>query len=510
MCQIDVLQRLKCERRIVEKALKNLPKTLDETYDVILLAMPQEELVVVNHILQWISYHNELHNGEGIPCEVLIQVVGKSTAELAVDGLERFYDNDTLRELCGCLIKIIPEEQFDLNTRLRRTTLTASFAHYTVREYLDSSRSKNSMVSFTVRQEELRQKFLGVILSEAQNLESNKQWELKNPSIDPSDALDAVNRSISVYSIVSAILSLCKWPTEISQHEMLSRMAIELLDPSKPHFKSLKCVALVVEASLAYFSNTALYAGKQFWLMHCDPETSNMVAVHLLNLLLLAEEVSKCLPLAEKFLQAKDTRDFLQAQLRFETQVWGVISKDCAESYLLDGSIIEVYAQLTTTNALTFKLLLDYGAGLFDCSKILLLHIARHNHDPECGCQTDCPLRRLLELGADPNSRGSRITPLQIAVMSGDLDGVITLLDAGADPNDTGSSEGTVWEDGTLMSRFNHLDGASALYICRKVVCHSRRACYLEKIEGILLRYGAKDHRGPEAIHSFSGKVKCL
>ena len=163
-----------------------------------------------------------------------------------------------------------------------------------------------------------------------------------------------------------------------------------------------------------------------------------------------------------------------------------------AESSLLDGSIIEVYAQLTTTNARTFKFLLDYGTGLFDCSKILLLHIAWYKHDPECGCRGDCLLRGLLDLGADPNFRGSssRITPLQIAVILGDLDGVSILLDAGADPNDTGSSEGTVWEDGTPMSRFNHLNGHSALYICRNFECYlEEREDDFEVIEETLLRY---------------------
>ena len=470
---------------------------MDETYDVILLAIPQEELIVVNHILRWIAYHNELHDGEGIPCEILIQAVEKSTAELAVDGLERFYDNDTLHELCGCLIKISPEEQVDLNIGLKRTTLTASFAHYTVREYLDSSRSKDSTVSFTVRQEESWQKFTEAILSEAQHLESNKLWELKNASIDASDTLGEVNRSLSVYSVVSAILSLRKWPTEIFQHETLCPMVIELLDPSKSHFESLKCAASVVEASLALFSKKALYAGTQFWHMHWHPETSNMIAAHLLHLLLLAEDVSECLPLAEKLLQAKEAKDFLQARLRFKKQVWGAATSENhhAESYLLDGSIIEVYAQLKTTNARTFKFLLNYGAGLFDCSKILLLHIAWHKHDSEFGCRGDCSLRRLLDLGADPNVRGSssRITPLQIAVILGDLDGVSILLDAGADPNVTGSSEGTVWEDGTPMSRFNHLDGYSALYICSNFECYlEERKGNFELIEETLLRHGAK------------------
>ena len=489
---------MKCERHIVEKALKNLPKTLDETYDVILLAIPQEELVIVNHILQWIAYHNELHNGEGIPCEILIQALDKSTAELAVDGLERFYDNDTLQELCGCLIKIMPEEQVNLDIRLRHTTLTASFAHYTVREYLDSSRSKNSMISFPFRQEELRPKFLGIILSEAQHLELNQLWELENPSIDPSDALGEVHRKLSVYSVVSTMLSLSKWPTEILAHETLCTLVIELLDPSKSHFASLKCAASVIEATLRLSSERGLYGCTQIWDMHWHLETSNMVAVHLLHLLLLTEDVSECLPLAEKFLQEYEAGDVLQARLRFEKQVWGAAPLDGhrANLYLFDGSIIEVYAQLETAGSRTFKFLLDYGAGLFDSSKILLLHIASHDHDPIFRCQEDCSLRGLLDLGADPNFRdsSSRIASLQIAVVLGDLNGVRMLLDAGADPNNTGSSEATVWEKGTLMSRFNCLDGHSALYICRNDECIlEERKDNLEMIEETLLRYGAKE-----------------
>ena len=177
--------------------------------------------------------------------------------------------------------------------------------------------------------------------------------------------------------------------------------------------------------------------------------------------------------------------------------MWGAATSEDhhAESYLLDGSIIEVYAQLKTTNARTFKFLLDYGVGLFDCSKILLLHIPWHKHDPECGCRGDCSLRGLLDLGADPNCRGSssRITPLQTAVILGDLDGVSILLDAGADPNHTGSGQGTVWEDGTPMSRFNHLDAYSALYTCRNFECYlEERKDNIETIEEALLRYGAK------------------
>src|SRR2546421_4496669 len=84
VCQIDALQRLKCERHIVKNALENLPRTLDETYDRIFLRIPEEERLFVYHALQWISYDNEIWRGAAaIPCSILLQAVARSTAILS-------------------------------------------------------------------------------------------------------------------------------------------------------------------------------------------------------------------------------------------------------------------------------------------------------------------------------------------------------------------------------------------------------------------------------------------
>lgn len=109
VCQIDALRRLKCERDIVKKALANLPKTLDKTYDRIFLSIPAEDHLFIYHTFQWIQYHNELYNGNNIFCDVLLKAVEKSTAALIVNQSDCFYDQETLRELCGCLINITPE-----------------------------------------------------------------------------------------------------------------------------------------------------------------------------------------------------------------------------------------------------------------------------------------------------------------------------------------------------------------------------------------------------------------
>jgi hypothetical protein len=107
-----------------------------------------------------------------------------------------------------------------------------------------------------------------------------------------------------------------------------------------------------------------------------------------------------------------------------------------------------------------------------------------------------CPLKRLLELGADPNLRSNRITPLQIAVYARDVEGVSALLRAGADPNDTGNSAGTIWEDGSYMSLFNRLHGASVLYICKNTEAFDYllegRSENVKKIERALLQCGVR------------------
>ena len=347
----------------------------------------------------------------------------------------------------------------------------------------------------------MRQRILEVVLSEAHHIDLNQQRKVRNGYVDPSDIFEAIDGNLNDYCIASAILSLYERPTEMSQQERLCSMSIDLLNPSGPHYETLKCAVAMIDASTPLFSNRVsshhyLSIGRNFWHQHWHTETS-MDAVHLFNLLHLGRVTDKCLPLAEKFLQVKDTRDFLQARMKIEMDGSNLLVRGDGKSYLFDGSIIEIFAQLVISSAFPLMLLLEYGAGLFDCSKVLLLYIGSHLHDFEGTGY--CPLRKLLELGADPNSRGSRITPLQIAVVLWDLDGVRTLLNAGADPNGIGSSGGIAWEDGTFMSRFNHLEGASALHICRNYeytglyLESEYREKDLEMIEATLLQYGAKD-----------------
>ena len=84
------------------------------------------------------------------------------------------------------------------------------------------------------------------------------------------------------------------------------------------------------------------------------------------------------------------------------------------EEYNFEGSIIEAFAQFASVNDGGLELLLKYGTGLFDPSRVLLLFIGAHSHP----CGEACLVDLLLEMGADANVTGYQTTPLRIAVVS--------------------------------------------------------------------------------------------
>ena len=497
MCQIDVLQRLKCERHIVKKALEKLPSTLDETYDRILLSIPEDERLFVHHVLRWIAYHNELHHGDGIPCGVLIQAVEASILELTGRRNERFYNIDTLREVCGCLINISPKNHLDILGNIRHTYLLVTFAHYTVREYLDSGHDSNgSSACHTDYEGDLKEHFIKITLSEAQRIKQNGLWELET-DVDYPNVFEVVESDFNSYCMVSALLSLYKLPGQIYHQGMLRALVIDLLDPTKPHFETMKLAVSTLENAMDIFGSRDFLNEEQWWSVQWHPETSTE-AVHLYHLLLLIESRKEYIPLVKTFLQEKDRKGLLQDRLRFEVEGWYSPITGYMKSYTFDGSPIEVFAQRAITSVDAIKVLMEVGAGLFDPSMILLLFIGCHNHSPRC-CKGFCPVERLLKLGANPNLTDYKVMPLQIATFLWDLEGVSILLNAGAHPNYTGSSNGVAWEEDTLMSHFNFLHGASPLCIHRHYIDNpfehlgtSREENY-HKIEALLLQYGAEE-----------------
>lgn len=332
-----------CQREVVKKALANLPKTLDKTYDRIFLAILEEDRPIVYHALQWILYHNEVYHGQGIPSVLLSQGLAKSVASLDGNPGDRFYDSGTLRELCGCLISITSEVPYHASST-HATVLTVSFAHYTVREYLDSIRiRKAAAFHFNAYPEDLQLNCIELILTEALNVEPNDLWEREMNFSDRDDRRDvrqALEESFNTHCILGAFLSLRKWPCEISQHDRLCTMAFNLMDPSRPNHWLLLDVCATMERLTELFSDYGWDDTSHFWEVQVTT-SKNIEASQLLNLLFLSVYSKACLVLVRKFLEGRDVNTVLQAALQF-TWYSGAIGPS-KKKY--EGTIIEIFAQ---------------------------------------------------------------------------------------------------------------------------------------------------------------------
>lgn len=165
------------------------------------------------------------------------------------------------------------------------------------------------------------------------------------------------------------------------------------------------------------------------------------------------------------------------------------------------------------------------GKGVFNPSKVLIAHVGSHYKCEECLStgekQGDCIVKRLLERGADPNGTGYFVTPLQIAVFSGQPNVVAQLLATGADPNSTGDADGLKWEGNTILENFSYVHGYGPLDLIESGIqargierfdrgqdrTPSRKAKN-EHISQLLLQYGARAVRvgevSAQATHSVS------
>jgi hypothetical protein len=191
---------LKGERSVVRNALATLPKDLNETYERIFLRIPQEDWQFVSHAFQWLCFYGELGTpGNGSPSVLLLDAIGSSTARTGNFNSNVLYDSERLRELCGCLISSLGG--------------AISFAHYTVKEYLDSTRIRQSPLSFfSTEMPKVLSTCLDVVFLQAQKFASS---DLKTASSHPSCWEDLWTK-LSFHYAFYTITSIRRWGQEIA------------------------------------------------------------------------------------------------------------------------------------------------------------------------------------------------------------------------------------------------------------------------------------------------------
>jgi hypothetical protein len=335
-----------------------------------------------------------------------------------------------------------------------------------------------------------------------------KDWT-EPPERQQEDALARFDLAMAVdsafYFTTSAIVSIVRWPEEIASQDSLLCLVTEFLDPTENHYDALCSISDDVISSacaedlfVPYLEHDTLPVKLSNW--SSLPIRSE--AAVLLNLLLLSQ--NSTLELIESFLRQHDTKTLLNYEFKYNRFTRGLIEFHRG-NYTFEGTLLEILAQ----SAFQFKrdvlkLLFNYSEQLVDCSPILTSYVGSHGRlcvDEEEDCVTDCTVLRLLRHGANPNISDYRVTPLQIAVASWDSNAVKYLLEAGADPNALGNIDGILWKEKHILEGFNHLHGASPLYICRQLDAIYQgysRSDYADKderkkIQDLLLQYGGKE-----------------
>jgi hypothetical protein len=492
-----MLRRLKPEVSAVRAALSNLPRTLDETYERIFLAIPEEDWVPVQHVFHWLVYHNDLY-GSNIPLSTLLHAVQQSTINLLASNLDEIYNFEGLRECCGCLIMVEQEEMRDFDKTVPYRRSTVSFAHYTVKEYLQSSRiSQKNLGFFALAQERIQKQFAEIVFRQALAIQPDILARYKERT---NDGLihSLLDTDFKLYCGVSSALQLNIWSETISSDMALMELSEALVNPHRPSYEDLTTLLTWADEE-ALLSNSHLSYDFYFWAIAWRQVSDPNLAVFLS--FLLVSGFLDTTHLARAFATKHSMLTILTQQLHITKAVIDVFDYDAIETYELVGSPPEIAAQCAFRQPNTFDFILalisELGVAHFDVSTVLLLYVGCHDHST---CKESCSLERLLSWEANPNGpERAFVTPLQIAVVCWDLQGIEMLLNAGAKPNALGS-KGSRWAPHSLMEQFNHLHGQSSLHIIKYSECKyqgdlkhelGRDETVRKRIESRLLESGA-------------------
>lgn len=533
-------------------ALANLPKNLDETYERVFLNIPEDARVFVQHVLHWISTHLTIHksiagaepvttvnfspiyvpNGEDIPCDVLFAAVQKSLAEddscdpLFLDGY--VLDEELLREYCGCLVTLTSDTIRDMSAT--GDNAIVSFAHYTVLEFLESSRMRRGpAASFALDRDQVLIEHSKILLHGAAG--TSDRWSEDWPQLRGPDFYFDFER----YCVHSSVLFL-HWHSKMANSWKDSSWvtpAAQILKASAP--PSLGSYFWFTQNILLGLENPLSPSINAFHQMYKLRTLSPPAEPHLETLArmfqidgtgYLARSLLANLGRTGSDLACQIDVEFQPGAVytnRVEHAGWPTPQKQRAIDALIlrilrfRGSVFEFYALLPTATWTLQGLyeILDFAAGHFDPSTILLYVTAKHQHVESASgstCWGCLILTKLLRLGARATASGYAIGSLQFAVATVDIAAVRLFLDAGLDPNDTGDARGEIGtaERGPIFECCQSLRGRSPLNIAKQqqtnqmpdVSVHVNNRWYRDhrsteqttgEIAALLIQYGARD-----------------
>ncbi len=141
-CQIDSLKKCLTENDI-RTALKSLPKTLDETYQRILMSLEEEHRSMAKRALSWLAYAIQPLSIEELATAACIAPEENATP---FDPTHQIMEAKWLIDILSSMVIVTPKEKPNdwIETDCAESVI---LAHFSVREYLNSERLKTSTAS---------------------------------------------------------------------------------------------------------------------------------------------------------------------------------------------------------------------------------------------------------------------------------------------------------------------------------------------------------------------------
>jgi len=503
--QIDILRRLHHQSKI-RAAIKTLPRDLDETYKRIFSLIAPEEHDLVRHALHLVCFHDWLWGGKTPLLSQLIldsYSIFQEDTDHTDDPNDVMYDLETLKDACGCLI-----------TFRNTPSETAIIAHYTVREFLESSRTAGPLTDWvkinpTNRYPSLLSAAFQVTLASKTSVMSHARCYSGSTNWS----------SLREYCLASSVRSLTT-----NEEVVKPDLAFQLVDPSAPHYQVMEAVLTQnswwLKSDLLHDNRIPL----PFWSISWAVDGKSCPAAILTNLLIM-----ECKMLAEAFMlhlgpQAQRLlQDAVRGEILPRNSWYEYGLESCAQ---FQGNLLHVLAQLHHLSTTNFSLVQN-GVGITnDTHDIMPFLMTCYGYDPKINHQKAnyrnissqlhpddrfSIVNQLLQSGACADPAGYQVTPLQIACNRRSLRSVKALLEAGADPNGVGDPEGVGWHDkqsllhpfsklhGTLP--FDILDRFHPMFNFREVMLLDGtelgevKGAFTEEIRRVLVSYGARSSR---------------
>ncbi|KAK1530258.1 uncharacterized protein CCOS01_05361 [Colletotrichum costaricense] len=454
VCQLDSLRRIKGSKAAIMNELRNLPKTLDEAYDKILEAIPEEDLQIVVSALDWICFNNKVFGRKWIDSNVLIEAIQKDLSRQSRCAKDYRYDVDFLRELCGCLITVTADVEFDFCGGLE-----ISFSHYTVMEYLATSIRFSPECCFRLDKSTALSERASIISSEAFQYKIGETRTLENHRTSPTLTWQF---DFGTYCSLAVMKMIRDCEDVLLQNEELAIM-LTTSHHSRTHpFDTIHNMKLsedgepVVEIFLGWDLDIVFYAPPQ-------PEVRILIGFLYLQAFKLADSMLRKEGCAGNLLQTIVHMgyrfDFEESIQNFHLPLMSFLAATGSDSFMGEA----LHHLLTNWHeAIDFRcLLLDF--------------VALHGHEEYReyrssalpACIEMCRLEELLDLGAETDAPDFVVTPLQVAVACLDQDGVEILLEGGANPDARGNPAAMNRPEHTILRACDYLSGMTPLQICR-------------------------------------------